>query len=138
MPAAKSVKTTTRAKTAKTAKRSRSTSNVTLDHNEIRRWAEERQGEPACVRGTGSRGDIGMLRIDFPSAGRAASQQKLQKISWDEWFSKFDERGLAFLHQDQTATGRTSRFNKLVNREGAGVSKQKSEKNRTAARNAHG
>ena len=46
-------------------------SKTTTDHEEIRRWVEARGGRPACVRGTGGRGDTGMLRIDFPgySAG---------------------------------------------------------------------
>lgn len=56
-----------------------------------------------------------MLRIEFP--GR--SEAKLQKISWDEWFRKFDERDLAFLYQQRTASGRPSRFNKLVSPETA-------------------
>jgi hypothetical protein len=129
MPAMKKAKA---ANTAKTTKKSQSSSQVTVDHDEIRRWAEERQGEPACVRGTGGQGDTGMLRIDFPSAGRAESQQKLQKISWDDWFSKFDERSLAFLYQDKTANGRTSRFSKLVSRDTAAASGQTPAKTRKA------
>jgi len=118
-------------KSAKPA-RSKSTANTTSDHEEIRKWAEERQGAPACVRGTGKRGDVGMLRIDFPG-GRGA-QDKLQKISWDEWFQKFDERGLALLYQSQTASGRSSRFNKLVSRETAEAAGSRSggRKTRTA------
>ena len=110
-------------KTAKTSRpnakpaRSKSTAKATFDHEEIRRWAEERQGVPACVRGTGNRGDVGLLRIDFP--GGRGSREKLQEISWDDWFQKFDERGLALLYQSQTASGRSSRFNKLVSRETA-------------------
>jgi len=86
------------------------------DHDEIRQWAEERRGKPACVRGTGSRGDIGMLRLDFPGYTGA---QSLQPISWDDWFEKFDERGLALLVQDRTSRGQKSNFNKLVSREAA-------------------
>src|SRR5699024_2712383 len=80
------------------------------DHDEIRQWAEERGGTPACVRGTGNRGDIGMLRLDFPGFTGA---QSLQPISWDDWFEKFDERGLALIVQDKTGRGQKSNFNKL-------------------------
>ncbi len=97
---------------------------TTTDHDEIRAWAEQRNGQPACVRGTGGRGDIGMLRLDFPGG----KDQKLQKISWEDWFAKFDEQGLAFLHQDKTANGRTSRFNKLVNREEAAADRPKTRR----------
>jgi len=86
------------------------------DHEEIRRWAEERGGTPACVRGTGDRGDIGMLRLDFPGF---SGEQSLQPISWDDWFEKFDERSLALIVQDKTARGQKSNFNKLISREGA-------------------
>jgi len=91
-------------------------SNLTTDHDFIRRWAEERGAKPACVRGTGSRGDIGMLRLDFPgySGGRS-----LQPISWEDFFEKFEERKLALLYQDETARGQKSNFNKLVKRETA-------------------
>jgi ferritin-like metal-binding protein YciE len=92
------------------------------DHEEIRRWAEERGGTPSCVRGTGNRGDIGMLRIDFPGYSGGDS---LQPISWDEWFDKFDERNLALMVQDKTGRGQKSNFNKLVSREGAAEKRPK-------------
>jgi hypothetical protein len=89
---------------------------VSTDHDEIREWAEERGAHPACVRGTGRKGDIGMIRLDFPGFTGADS---LEEISWDEFFGKFDEQGLALLYQDSTARGQKSNFNKLVARETA-------------------
>ena len=85
----------------------------TTNHEEIRRWAEERGGKPACVKGTGGGGDTGLLRIDFPGYTGADS---LQHISWDEWFEKFDEKNLALLYQETTKGGQRSNFNKLVDR----------------------
>jgi hypothetical protein len=67
----------------------------------------------ACVRGTGDRGDVGMIRIDFPTG----PEPSLQEISWDEWFEKFDENNLALVYQEKTAGGQQSRFNKLVSRD---------------------
>jgi hypothetical protein len=97
---------------------SRRATNVTTDHEVIRRWAEERGAKPACVRRTGGKGDIGMIRLEFPGAP-GARDENLQEISWDDWFRKFDESGLAFLHEETTASGQRSNFNKLVKRETA-------------------
>ena len=86
----------------------------TADHKTIREWAETRKGKPAAVRGTGQDREPGVLRIDFPGYRGA---QTLQHISWDEFFEKFDKEKLEFLYQDKTASGKTSRFCKLINRE---------------------
>jgi ferritin-like metal-binding protein YciE len=86
------------------------------DHDQIRQWAEDRGATPSCVRGTGGKGDTGMIRLDFPGYSGA---QSLQKIDWDEWFEKFDQNNLALLVQDKTAGGQKSNFNKLVSRETA-------------------
>jgi hypothetical protein len=86
-----------------------SSSETTTDHDEIRKWAESRDGRPAVVR---TRGDGGILRIDF-----GEPEEDFEEISWDEFFKIFDENKLAFLHQDKTQDGKTSRFNKFVNRE---------------------
>lgn len=95
-------------------------SQATVDHEQIRQWAEDRGGQPSCVRGTGGGDDVGMLRIDFPGYSGADS---LQPISWDEFFEKFDERGLALMYQD-TTRGQKSNFNKLVSRDDPKVRKQ--------------
>ena len=116
---AKASKTMKKSQSSRTGTRSKAASQTTTDHEEIRQWAEARQGRPACVKGTGERGDMGVLRIDFPGG----EERKLQSVSWDEWFEKFDENGLAFLYQDKTAGGKTSRFNKLVSRATAEESK---------------
>jgi anaerobic selenocysteine-containing dehydrogenase len=66
--------------------------------------------------GTGGQGDTGMIRIDFPGY---SGEGKLQEITWDEFFEKFDENGLALVYQEQTADGQQSNFNKLVSRQTA-------------------
>jgi hypothetical protein len=86
---------------------------TTTDHDEIRRWAEDLDGRPAQVRGTGGGDDPGVLRIDFPGG---AGQDDLEPVSWDDWFAKFDDAGLALLYQERKADGSKSTFNKLVNR----------------------
>ena len=87
-------------------------SRTTRDHDEIRRWVEERGGTPASVRGTAAGDDAaGILRIDFPGRGE---DQELEHVSWDEFFAKFDESDLTFLYQDKTSDGGISRFNKFI------------------------
>lgn len=83
------------------------------DHDTIRRWAEERGGTPACVKGTGGIGDPGVIRIDFPGF---SGEESLQPISWGEWFKQFDARELALLVRDDTSGQEKDRFNKLVSR----------------------
>jgi hypothetical protein len=106
------------------------------DHDQIRRWAEERRATPACVKGTGGRGDTGMIRLDFPGFSGA---NKLQPISWTQWFRSFDENNLALLVQDTTARGQRSNFNKLVARKTAeGRQKSRRAGRRTAAGRTRG
>ena len=88
-----------------------SDAQVTTDHAAIRKWAEARGGRPASVKGTG-KGEAGVLRIDF----EPELAEGLELISWDDFFAKFDEEKLGFLHQDKTADGSTSRFHKFVDR----------------------
>jgi hypothetical protein len=100
-------------------------SRALTDHEEIQQWAEERGAHPACVRGTGSQTDIGMIRLDFPGY---SGEQSLEEIEWDQWFEKFDDNNLALLVQEQTAGGEGSNFNKLVKR--ATADKKSSAKRR--------
>jgi hypothetical protein len=99
------------------------TTHITTNHDEIRKWAEARGGKPATVKATESGGEPGVLRIDFPGY---SGEDTLEEISWDEFFKKFDEKNLAFLYQDTTASGQESRFYKFVSRETAEEKSQKS------------
>ena len=86
---------------------------TTTDHKVIRKWIEERGGHPTVVKGTEGKDGEGILRVDFREP-----DDKLEPIGWDEFFQTFDDRKLAFLHQDKTKDGKTSRFFKFVRREG--------------------
>jgi hypothetical protein len=96
------------------------------DHDEIRRWAEERGAVPSRVLGTGGGEDPGMIRLDFPGY---SGEESLEEIGWDDWFEKFDENGLALMVQDIASDGQKSNFNKLVKRTTA---EQQQQKTRTA------
>lgn len=83
-------------------------SNFTTDHDEIRRWVEERDGEPARVKGTN------LLRINYEGF---SGEETLEAIDWDEFFTVFDDNDLIFLYQEQTKDGGQSRFSKFVSRD---------------------
>jgi hypothetical protein len=84
------------------------TAEKIIDHDEIRQWAEARDGRPSKVD-TGGEG--GILRFDFGD-----KEDNLTEIGWDEFFQIFDDNKLALLAQDETADGKTSRFAKFVSR----------------------
>jgi len=87
-----------------------SEAKVTTDHDEIREWVEERGGHPAKVKGTE------LLRIDYPGY---SGEDTLTEITWETFFTAFEENNLAFLYQDETKDGKQSRFSKLVDRDKA-------------------
>jgi hypothetical protein len=84
---------------------------ITTDHEVIRHWADERDAHPAKVPGTEHEGRPGVLRFDFPGYGGG----DLEEISWDDWFTTFDERELNFIFQEHKKDGSQSNFFRLEN-----------------------
>jgi hypothetical protein len=78
------------------------------DHKAIKEWIEKRDGRPRLS--PAKRG--GILRINF-----GEEDTQFEQIQWDEFFEIFGDNKLAFLHQDKTADGKLSRFNKFVERD---------------------
>jgi hypothetical protein len=97
------------------------------DHDRIREWAEAHGAVPASVRGTGKKGDPGILRLDLPGG---AGNESLQPVSWDDWFRKFESQGLALLVDEHSSV---STFNKLVNRNDVNVDVNPAPPSRGAA-----
>lgn len=89
---------------------------MTTDHERIQEWVESRGGWPATVESTYTDEDPGLIRLDFPGYSGGDS---LKRISWDEWFGKFDESDLVLLFQEDLADGGRSNFNKLISRDTA-------------------
>lgn len=113
-------------------------SKTTQDHDEIQEWAEKRGAIPSEVASTERKGEPGILRFQFPKA-KNANDSKLKKISWDDFFEKFDESGLALVYQDATAEGAESNFNKLIhpeNDKSTGKSSGKSSSSSAKSRSA--
>jgi hypothetical protein len=69
------------------------------DHEAVRSWIEQHGGQPMVVAGTagddGADG-VGVLKIEFGEA----HDESLVPLSWDEFFRRFDEAGLALVHGD--------------------------------------
>jgi hypothetical protein len=108
------------------------TAQPITDHEQIRKWAEERGARPSCVKGTGGKRDTGMIRLDFPGY---SGKESLQAISWDDWFRSFDDNNLALVIQERTTRGQQSNFNKLVSRGGSdSATPRRSGTKRTGAR----
>ena len=85
-----------------------SEAQTTTNRDEIRKWVEERGGNPARVKGTE------LLRVDYPGY---SGEDTLEEISWDDFFETFEANNLAFLYQDKTKDGELSRFSKFVARD---------------------
>jgi hypothetical protein len=94
---------------------------VTINHEEIKQWVEERGGHPARVKGTNKGNGGGLLRIDYPGF---SGEDTLETITWDEFFEAFEEANLALLYQEETKDGKESRFSKLISR---GTDKEQSK-----------
>ena len=111
----------------------RAQERILIDHDEIRRWAEERGAVPARVKGTGGPDDVGILRLHFPEYSQ--DNEKLEEISWEEFFEEFDRKKLALLVEDRMPDGRRSNFNKIISRSTIEdfVKKSKSGSGRRAA-----
>ena len=58
----------------------------------------------------------GLLRIDYPGF---SGEETLEPITWEEFFTAFEDNNLAFLYQEETKDGKESRFSKLINRDAA-------------------
>jgi hypothetical protein len=91
-----------------------SSGKTTTNHDEIRKWVEQRGGHPAVVSSTESDGS-GLLRIDYDEPG-GNDDNRLHRITWDEFFRLFDANDIAFLHDPEG----DSRFSKFVSKERAG------------------
>lgn len=83
----------------------------TRDHELIKRWATERQAEPATGEATSSGpatvdvkdGGAG-IRFNFPGTG------SFRPITWEEWLANFDRHQCAFVYDNDSATPLSSRY----------------------------
>jgi len=88
---------------------------MTFDHEIIKKWVEERGGVPAAAEsGRVAIEESGVLRIRFPEQ----PAEEYEKLTWDQFFAKFDQAHLAFMYEERTVTGELSSFFKFISRNG--------------------
>ncbi|OUS91787.1 hypothetical protein [Rhodococcus sp. NCIMB 12038] len=80
--------------------------HITTDRDEIRRWIQAHHGAPA-------RDGTGALRIDF-----LGGPGEFEHLSWNDWFTELDNRGLALCYPGPHIRGGTSAWFELVPRAG--------------------
>lgn len=71
---------------------------VTTDRNVIRKWIEDHDGWPALVNRVSETGIAEVLQIGFLGC---ENESHFAKITWDEFFERFDKDQLVFLYQEQ-------------------------------------
>ena len=84
---------------------------ATRNHEVIKRWAVERQADPATGEKTSSGpatvnvsdGGAG-IRFNFPGAA------PFRPIDWDEWFDNFDRNQCAFVYENDSSTPLSARY----------------------------
>lgn len=76
--------------------------NITINHEKIREWAEKRGGVPGIINHPQALADTPGLRIDFPGGQDDAFIDKKteKRISWKRFFKLFDALDLAFEYED--------------------------------------
>lgn len=75
-----------------------STVKFTIDHDEIREWAEQRGGVPATIRGSASDDGPGILCIALPIA---SVRTNLLALTWEEFFAALESNELACMIDDK-------------------------------------
>jgi hypothetical protein len=71
---------------------------TTYDHQEIRKWAEERKGSPALVYKSKPEGTVSSLAINFE--GKNIHDETLEEIDWEKFFELFEKRLLALQYEE--------------------------------------
>lgn len=88
-------------------------SKITDDHDFIKKWTEERYGEPAVVEGVVDKEKAGeMLRIHFIDD----TWERLKGISWELFFDIFEKNNLALLYHVESSGGHQSKYYKLIDK----------------------
>jgi hypothetical protein len=78
---------------------------LTADHAEIRRWVEEHGGYPGLVDAADGRERLAV----------AFDAENDRRLSWEEFFERFDRESLAFAY-DPEGNGDATATAKLVSR----------------------
>lgn len=91
---------------------------VTIDHEEIKRWAEKYGGKPAMIDDVEAGSDEIGLRINFPGEydEKYLDLEDTRSISWEEFFRIFEEKQLGFIYEEETKKDKSWAY-KFIKRE---------------------
>lgn len=83
---------------------------TTVNHEEIREWIERNGGEPMIIHGDAeSTGRV--LAVSF------GASRELTKITWEEFFTIFEQERLAFTYDDTASPDHAGAAYAFLNRE---------------------
>jgi len=87
---------------------------VTVDHKEIKRWAQVHGAVPAQCLWMHHDGEPPMLEFIFPEHRRYDAT--LKPIPWEDFFASFDLMELALMYELYDDSSGSTRANQLVHR----------------------
>lgn len=82
---------------------------TTTNHEKIKSWAEERGGFPVLIGGHDPKIHI-YFNNQYSNVENAGNGLYIRKISWNEFFQKFETKKLVFYYQNETASGHLSNY----------------------------
>jgi hypothetical protein len=87
---------------------------VTVDHKEIKRWAQMHGAVPAQFIPMHHDGEPAQLQFLFPNNRR--NDTGLKPISWEDFFASFDVMELALMYELHEDASGSTRQNQIVHR----------------------
>ena len=80
---------------------------ATTDPSLIKKWAEARRATPAVIRKFTSDGMEMVLSFLFPDIN---IDEVVTRLSWEEFFEKFNQQRLVFVYEDSDRNQKASRY----------------------------
>ena len=97
------------------------TPRETIDHLEIREWAERQGGKPQVFDNPAAGSDPVGLRIDFAEGQDdrfVPEGNPPRDVSWEEFFDLFEQLSLVFVYEDGREVADKSMLYQFARREG--------------------
>ena len=91
---------------------------ITIDHEEIKKWAKKFKAVPAVIDDEHAGADKVGIRLDFPGDydEKYLDEEDTHDTDWKEFFEVFEESGLAFIYESDTKADPTWSY-KFIKRE---------------------
>lgn len=93
---------------------------ITIDHQEIKKWVEKHQGQPAIIDAIEAGSDEVGIRVDFPGIkdeAWLAEAKPSEDTTWDVFFDIFEKKNLAFIYLDKKIIKNKIMAYKFINRD---------------------